>query len=184
MATLIQSPNKNNKKNKHSKSQSLQNTELKTTLNDVKLPDLRSTNSAKPPKSKPLKIKRNNNNNNNNNNSNKSTTSLPMYRGHISVKHPKRYKRKTAAEMQFAVDDIQIPKGIKQQQQNDEEIEKQKDIKHIIISDVSGNNIHNITNENIDNNIINNNNNIINNINNNNNNNIEINNIELNNIEK
>eukprot|EP01084_Bolivina_argentea_P042277 77980_1 len=41
------------------------------------------------------------------------TNSNKKYRGHISVKHPKRYKRKTAAEMQFAVDDIDIPKGIK-----------------------------------------------------------------------
>ena len=36
-----------------------------------------------------------------------------MYKGHISVKHPKRYQRKTPAEKQFAVEDIEIPKGIK-----------------------------------------------------------------------
>ena len=40
-------------------------------------------------------------------------TNSAMYRGHISVKHPKRYRRKTAAQMQFAVEDIEIPKGIK-----------------------------------------------------------------------
>jgi len=31
---------------------------------------------------------------------------------HVSVKRPERYQRKTAAEMQFAVDDVIIPKGI------------------------------------------------------------------------
>jgi len=42
-----------------------------------------------------------------------SAKTSPVYRGHISVKHPKRYKRKTAAEMQFAPEDIHLPAGIK-----------------------------------------------------------------------
>jgi len=41
--------------------------------------------------------------------SSSSAANSPMYRGHISVKNPKRYKRKTALEMQFAPEAIALP---------------------------------------------------------------------------
>jgi len=72
-------------------------------LDDIKRPRLRPSNSEKPSTSKHSKksLKK----------SSVSTTNI--YRGHISVKHPKRYKRKTPAEIQFNPEDIQIPAGIK-----------------------------------------------------------------------
>ena len=113
---------------KHVHSQSLQADSLQNVLTELTKPTkpkLHPSNSEKPsskyggnklPPLKPLKMKSSfstsqmdNNGGTNNNGSNNNK----MYRGHISVKHPKRYKRKTAAEMQFAPEDIHIPAGIK-----------------------------------------------------------------------
>merc|ERR1712130_1063562 len=91
------------RKNGHSHSQSLHGADLNKMLDDIKRPRLRPSNSQKPSTSKHSKksLKK----------SSVSTTNI--YRGHISVKHPKRYKRKTPAEIQFNPEDIQIPAGIK-----------------------------------------------------------------------
>ena len=99
------------KKRKHVQSRSLQTADLNNVLRDVKLPKLFPSNSEKPfSKSKDMLKKRG--------------TNSPMYRGHISVKHPKRYKRKTAEEMQFAPEDIDIPRGIRNDaNMNDHDIE-------------------------------------------------------------
>ena len=55
-----------------------------------------------------------------------------MYRGHISVKHPKRYRRKTAAEMHFAVEDIEIPKGIKHEAVEREEKRNEVGVRYLV----------------------------------------------------
>ena len=78
-------------------------------------------------------------------NPNSNRANSPMYRGHISVKHPKLYKRKTAMEMQFAVEDIQIPAGIKheviEEKQQKTEIKQKQSIEPLELGLNANNNL-------------------------------------------